>query len=80
MTQDVVLFDSNQSAISTAFAGMADEIGGDLSGGVSGSYAILTFKGSRFSVKYQGNTQVITNEQGDPVGSFEDGDRIAGLG
>lgn len=71
MSQDVVLFDSNQSAISTAFAGMADEIGGDLSGGVSGSYAILSFKGSRFAVKYQGNMQVITNEQGDPIGSFE---------
>lgn len=71
MSNDVVLFDSNQSAISTAFAGMADEIGGDLSGGVLGSYAILTFKGSRFSVKYQGNTQVIMNEAGDPVGSFE---------
>lgn len=71
MSQDVILFDQNQSAISTAFAGMVDEIGGDLSGGVQGSYAILSFKGSRFSVKYQGNQQVIMNEQGDPVGSFE---------
>lgn len=71
MTQDVILFDQNQSAISTAFAGMVDQIGDDLSGGVQGSYAILSFKGGRFAVKYQGNTQVITNEQGDPVGSFE---------
>lgn len=70
MSQDLVLFD-NQAALPTAFTGMLDEIGGDLSGGVQGSYAILSFKGSRFSVKYQGNTQVITNEQGDPVGSFE---------
>lgn len=72
MSQDVVLFDANQSAISTKFAGMVDEIGGDLSGGVSGSYAILSFKGSRFSLKYQGNMTPITNsETGDPIGSFE---------
>ncbi len=72
MTQDVVLFDSNQMAVSTRFAGMADEIGGDLSGGVQGSYAILAIKGSRFSLKYQGTTTPITNhETGDPVGSFE---------
>lgn len=72
MSQDVVLFDANQSAISTKFAGMVDEIGGDLSGGVSGSYAILSFKGSRFSLKYQGTVTPITNsETGDPVGSFE---------
>lgn len=72
MTQDVVLFDANQSAISTRFAGMVDDIGGDLSGGVSGSYAILGIKGSRFALKYQGTTTPITNaETGDPVGSFE---------
>lgn len=72
MTQDVVLFDANQSAISTRFAGMAEEIGDDLSGGVQGSYAILAIKGSRFALKYQGTTTPITNaETGDPVGSFE---------
>jgi hypothetical protein len=70
MSTDVILFDQN-TALPAAFAGMVDEIGGDLSGGVQGSYAILSFKGSRFAVKYQGNAQVITNEQGDPVGSFE---------
>jgi hypothetical protein len=70
MSTDVILFDQN-TALPAAFAGMVDQIGGDLSGGVQGSYAILSFKGSRFAVKYQGNSQVITNEQGDPVGSFE---------
>jgi len=71
MSQDVILFDSNNVGLPAAFAGMVDEIGGDLSGGVAGSYAILSFKGSRFSLKYQGTMTPITNEQGDPVGSFE---------
>lgn len=69
---DMVLFQNDSSLmVSDKFKGMVDEIGGDLSGGVNGSYAILSFKGSRFSVKYQGQMTPITNEQGDPVGSFE---------
>jgi hypothetical protein len=71
MGNDVILFDQSQTGMPAAMAGMVDEIGGDLSGGVSGSYAILTFKGSRFSIKHSGNMTPITNEQGDPVGSFE---------
>lgn len=69
---DMVLFNNDTSlVVSDKFKGMVDEIGGDLSGGVNGSYAILSFKGSRFSVKYQGQMTPITNDQGDPVGSFE---------
>jgi hypothetical protein len=29
-----------------------DDLGDDLSGGVSGSYAIVSIKGGRFSLKY----------------------------
>lgn len=72
MTQDVAIFSQGgELALSARFAGMVDTVGDDLSGGVAGSYAILSIKGSRFSVKYKGNMQTIMNEAGDPVGSFE---------
>lgn len=69
---DMVLFNNDTSlVVSDRLKGLVDEAAGDLSGGVNGSYAILSFKGSRFSIKYQGQQTPITNEQGDPVGSFE---------
>lgn len=67
---DMILFENNVG-LPSVMQGMVDEIGGDLSGGIAGSYAILAIKGGRFSVKHQGQMTPVTNEQGDPVGSFE---------
>lgn len=43
----------------------------DLSEGVSGGFAVLSFKGSKFRVKHQGEETMILNSDGDPAGSIE---------
>lgn len=75
MAQDMQLFQGagNEMAVmSSKFGELVAETGDDLSGGVSGSYAIISIKGSRFSLKYKGDMTVVTNpDNGDPVGSLE---------
>jgi hypothetical protein len=71
MSTDVVLFDANTSVVSSKFAGLADQIADDLSAGVGGGFAVLSIKGSRFRVKYQGQEHPILDDKGDPVGSIE---------
>lgn len=43
----------------------------DLSAGVSGGFAVMSFKGSRWKIKYQGEEHPILNSDGDPVASLE---------
>lgn len=43
----------------------------DLSAGVSGGFAVMSFKGSRWKIKYQGEEHQILNSDGDPVASLE---------
>lgn len=43
----------------------------DLSAGVSGSFAVVSFKGSKFRVKYQGEETMVLNADGDPAASLE---------
>lgn len=43
----------------------------DLSAGVSGGFAVMSFKGSRWKIKYQGEEHQILNADGDPQGSLE---------
>lgn len=58
--------------MSQVFGALAkQDLSKDLSGGVAGSYAIVSIRGSKFRIKYQGNEQPITAENGDPVGSLE---------
>ena len=71
MNDMVVFQESPDLKMSDKFLAVQGEIGEDLAGGIAGSYAILGIKGSRWSVKYQGTTTPITNQDGDPVGSFE---------
>ncbi len=74
MSQDLTLFQNagDLTVMSNKFAAILDDVGEDLTGGVSGSYAIISIKGSRFSLKYKGDMTPITNpETGDPVGSLE---------
>ncbi|MFI5397620.1 MAG: hypothetical protein ACHQ9S_18945 [Candidatus Binatia bacterium] len=73
MSQDLQLFSQNTDLVqSSKYAEIADDLGNDLTGGISGSYAILSIKGSRFSLKYKGDMTPVTNpDNGDPVGSLE---------
>ncbi len=75
MSQDMVLFQDEQAnanmEISTLFANQDVDGNDDLADGIGGSYAILSMKGSRLQVKYQGTTTIITGPTGDPVGSLE---------
>ncbi len=75
MSQDMVLFQDEEAnasmQISTLFADQSTAMNEDLADGIGGSYAILSMKGSRLQVKYQGTTTVITGPNGDPVGSLE---------
>lgn len=43
----------------------------DLSAGVSGGFAVMSFRGSRWKIKYQGEEHPILNSDGDPVASLE---------
>lgn len=43
----------------------------DLSAGVSGGFAVMSFRGSRWKIKYQGEEHPILNADGDPVASLE---------
>lgn len=48
-------------------AGMGDDLGA----GIGGNYSILSIRGGKFRVKYQGNETPLLNEKGEPVGSVE---------
>lgn len=48
-------------------AGLTD----DLSQGVGGGFAVVSFKAGKFRIKHKGNEIPITDDRGDPVGSIE---------
>jgi len=55
-------------------AALAKDLAGDntdLSSGVRGGYSVISIKGSRWGIKVDGETTVITNSDGDPVGSLK---------
>lgn len=76
MSNEVTVFqDTNAGAIELApeframiESGMATD---DLGAGVGGNYAILSIRGSKFRMKYQGNETLIVDEKGDPKPSLE---------
>lgn len=43
----------------------------DLSAGVSGGFAVMSFRGSKWRVKYQGEEHPLLNSDGDPIASLE---------
>jgi len=54
-------------------AALKDALAGDntdLSSGVRGGYSVVSIKGSRWGIKVEGETTVVTNDDGDPVGSL----------
>ena len=43
----------------------------DLSAGVTGGFAVVSFRGSKWRVKYQGEEHPVLNADGDPIPSLE---------
>ena len=64
---NVVPFQGKVPAALQGFASSAD----DLSAGVTGSFAVMSFRASRWRIKYQGEETPILNADGDPVASIE---------
>ena len=48
-----------------------DDMVEDLTGGVTGGFAILGIRGSKWRVKYQGDETLITNDEGEPKPSID---------
>lgn len=71
MARDVQKFESSAlpKAIREHFS--AEAVKDDLSGGVQSSFGVISFRGSKWRVKYQGNETLITNNDGDAVGSLK---------
>lgn len=61
---NIIAFDPKALAIS------AQESNDDLTGGVSGSFAIIGIRGRCFRIKSKGAESVVTNADGDPAGSI----------
>lgn len=72
-SQDMTVFqDPNAGELAPEFHAMVQAgMGEDLGAGIGGNYSILSIRGGKFRVKYQGNETPLLNEKGEPVGSVE---------
>jgi hypothetical protein len=70
MSNAIVVPDSFKNAPSTVFAGAA--AGDDLSGGITGGYGLIKYKGKVWSITYHGNNLTLMRDDGDgPRGSID---------
>jgi hypothetical protein len=60
----------NLSAEDASFFDL-DEIGDDLSSGITGGFAIVSIRGSKWRIKHQGEETPVLNEDEEPVPSLE---------
>ena len=71
MGNNVTKFE-NHASLPAAFDGVFDTEDNDaLSSGISGGFPTLSIKGSKFHIKYSGETTLVSNEDGDPKMSLE---------
>lgn len=68
MSTDVTTFAG--AAVPAVFRDMAPDAD-DLSAGVSGGFAVISFRASKWRVKYQGEETLLQNAAGDPIASME---------
>lgn len=59
------------SKVPAALRDMQASVNDDLTSGLSGGFGVLSIKGSKFRIKYGGETELVTNEDGDPKMSLE---------
>jgi hypothetical protein len=68
MANDMTLFEG--SKLPSVFRDIAQD-SDDLSSGVSGSFAVISFRASKWRVKYQGEEKPLLNAEGDPIPTLE---------
>lgn len=71
--QEMVLFsEAGDVALAPEFQAIVDAgAAEDLGAGIGGSYGILSIRGGKFRVKYQGAETALLNDKNEPVGSVE---------
>lgn len=70
MSTAIVVPDSFKAPVAAAFAGV--QAADDLSGGITGGYGLLKYRGKVWSIQYQGNVVNLMRDDGDgPRGSVE---------
>ena len=67
---NVVKMTGNVPSKLLAKLGSAADVNDDLSAGVSGGFAVLAFRGSKWRIKSGGEEHPILNEDGDPISSL----------
>jgi len=71
MSNAIVVPDTFKGPVAAVFAGAAGA-GDDLSGGITGGYGLIKYRGKVWSIQHHGNTNVLMREDGDgPRGSIE---------
>lgn len=74
MSNEMTVFsDPNAGELAPEFHSLiqSEGITEDLGGGIGGNYSILSIRGGKFRVKYQGNETPLLNDKQEPVGSVE---------
>lgn len=66
--QNIVPFQGGQ--VPAALKQFAND-GDDLTAGVNGGFAVVSFRGSKWRIKYQGEESPVLNADGDPVSTLE---------
>lgn len=70
MSNAIVVPDTFKGPVSAVFAGAA--AGDDLSGGITGGYGLIKYRGKVWSIQHQGNTLTLMRDDGDgPRGSID---------
>lgn len=70
MSNAIIVPDTFKGPVASVFQGM--QAGDDLSGGITGGYGLLKYRGKVWSIQYQGNSMNLMRDDGDgPRGSVD---------
>ncbi len=70
MSNAIIVPDSFKAPVASAFQGL--QAGDDLSGGITGGYGLVKYRGKVWSIQYQGNVMNLMRDDGDgPRGSID---------
>lgn len=71
MAKEMSTFDANSLPAELADFFDVEEIGDDLSGGVSGGFGVVSIRGSKWRIKSGGEEEPVVDDEGDPKSSLE---------
>ena len=70
MSNAIIVPDSFKAPVAASFQGL--QAGDDLSGGITGGYGLIKYRGKVWSIQHQGNTMNLMRDDGDgPRGSID---------